>query len=152
MSLDISPHPLQNLTGKTETNKKPKQINDNKKTHLQTVAINTHTQGGGTTPPLLSPAGFECPTPHPVAGTTLRRPEASGAAAVASSGLCVLRSSPLVIPARRPGPGGRPGRSRGGPGTTKRAVKPPGGGCICCPVCEVRWLPGPGRSQCCCGH
>lgn len=151
MSLNISSHLLQDLTGKTKTNKNPKQTNQ-QKTSPNSSNKHTYTQGGGTTPPLVSPAGFEYPKPHPVAEMTLRSPEASGAAAAASSGLCVLRSRPPVILARRPGSGGAPGRSRDVPGTTKWAVKPPGGGCICCPVCEVRWLPGPGRSQCCCGH
>lgn len=117
----------------------------------------THT-GGGTRhrkekTALLTPAALECPLPHPAAEVgPFDARGATGAAAVASHGVRVLPGSPPVTPARRPGAGGKQSRSRGGPGTTKRAVKPPGGGCICCPVCEVRWLPGPGRSQCCCGH
>lgn len=134
-------------------NKQKTQTNKRQQKNPSPNSSNKHTHAGrGNDTTTAEPSGIRVPNATPGCGDDLRCPEASGAAAVASSGLCVLRSSPPVIPARRPGPGGRPGRSRGGPGTTKLAVKPPGGGCICCPVYEVRWLPGPGRSQCCCGH
>lgn len=94
---------------------------------------------------VLTPAELECPRPLPAAGAALPCPGASGAQPwpAAGSGIAwaAVRSS---LPAGRGW--GRPGRGSGGSGTTKWAVKPPGGGCICCPVWEVRWLPGPGRS------
>lgn len=94
---------------------------------------------------VLIPAGLERPLPLPAAEAALRYPGASGAlqwrAAGYVFGWAAVRSS---LPGGRGW--GRLGSGSGGSGTTKWAVKPPGGGCICCPVWEVRWLPGPGRS------
>lgn len=94
---------------------------------------------------VLTPAGLGRSLSLPAAEVALRCPGASGARQWSAAGCgfawAALRSS---LPGGRGW--GRPGRSSGGSGTTKWAVKPPGGGCICCPVWEVRWLPSPGRS------